>query len=90
MSGVSQSIDYEQLAEVVANRIMSAKRAQWVDPETHSEHHDWIKQKVAEEEDLRLLRRRIIASACIWAVPLIMAFLASAFWRELIRLIKGG
>jgi len=79
----------DDLADKVADRIMVAKRLQWVDPETHANHHEWIKGKQAFEEDIKNLKRRIILSACIWAVPIILAFLLSSVWRSVIAAIVG-
>lgn len=81
--------DVERIADTLATKIMDSKRAQWVDPETHADHHDWVKGRMASEKDIRELKKRIVMSACIWAVPLILAFLASAVWRDIVRLIKG-
>lgn len=78
----------DRIADKLADRLMSAKRAQWIDPETHSEHHEWVRGRISSEAELRDLKKRIVMSACIWAVPLILAFIASALWREIVASIK--
>jgi hypothetical protein len=88
-SDLMENFNIDELANKVADRMMSAKRAQWVDPETHANHHEWIKGKQAFESDIKALKRRIIMSACIWAVPLILAFAASALWRSVVAAIVG-
>jgi hypothetical protein len=84
-----QSVNLDELADKVADKIMAAKRAYWVDPETHADHHDWVRAKKAGEEEFKQLRRRIILSACIWAVPIILAFIVSAIWRDVVARIVG-
>lgn len=79
----------DRIADKLADRLMSAKRAQWIDPETHSEHHEWVRGRINNEAELRELKKRIVLSACIWAVPLILAFIASALWREIAASITG-
>ena len=39
----------DQLAEALAQKLMNERRARWVDPETHYEHHRFIKHLKDDE-----------------------------------------
>jgi len=60
----------DKIADMLADKLTSSKRAQWIDPETHSEHHSFVGKQIQRESDLMELRQRIVMSACIWAIPL--------------------
>lgn len=77
------------IAEKTAERMISAKRAQWIDPETHHEHHEWVKTRITDAEHWREAKRRIALSACIWAVPIIIGFIAVSVWRQIVSAAVG-
>lgn len=58
---------------------------------THAEDHRWVKlQRTNEKEkdlELRELKRRILRSACIWAIPFIIGFLFTAIYHETISIV---
>jgi len=57
----------------------------------HSEDHQWIKQSRSQESEraaeLKELKRRILRSACIWAIPFIIGFLFTALYHEAISVL---
>jgi len=75
--------DVEAISEQVANRLFR------VDAETHEEHHDWIKEKIAAEVERRRSRRRILESALIWALPLALVFVGTALWESVKKLASS-
>ena len=79
-----------QFANRVAEEIAGKRRAQWIDPQTHHEHHEWVKIQKSREEEFKALRQKIITSACLWAVPIVCAFILSVFWREFVRIINDA
>jgi hypothetical protein len=81
--------DIETIAERTVAMLAGAKRIHWVDPEVHADDHGWVAVQRKREQDFIELRQKILTSACIWAVPIILAFVLSAFWRELLRILKG-
>lgn len=80
--------DIDAIAEEVANKFIESKRAHWVDPEIHAIHHDYIKNRIADEEDYRRFRRRAMQSALLWMLPIILGFIGLAVWRQLLGQIK--
>ena len=82
--------DIDRIAAKVADELSTRKRAQWVDPETHMQHHQHVAVLIRREADLAELRKKIIYSACMWAVPLICAFVLSSSWQAVLRAIKGA
>lgn len=82
--------DIEAIASKTADELSTRKRAQWVDPETHQEHHTWVSRQLKRETEYSELRQKILTSACIWAIPIVLAFALSALGRELVRLMRAG
>ena len=87
MSNLSTE-DLDQLAALLMEKMFDEKRARWIEPEEHHAQHQWIKTKMLDEEEMRKLRRKIIESAVIWAVPLIIGFVCAVFWDGLQQLVK--
>jgi hypothetical protein len=80
--------DIDLIAEEVAKKFIESKRAHWVDPEVHAVHHEFIKQRITDEEDYRRFRRRAMQSALLWMLPIILGFIGLAVWRQLLGQIK--
>jgi len=80
--------EIEAISELVAVKLCDAKRAKWVDPDTHDAHHSWVKQKIQDEEDRRSMRKRVIESALVWAFPLFLGFVGISMWQY-IRTLLG-
>jgi hypothetical protein len=80
--------EIDLIAGKVADELASRKRAQWVDPETHSDHHRHVAGLIQREADMTELRKKITYSACIWAVPFILLWVASAFWQSIMRAVQ--
>lgn len=70
----------DEVANKLAQKLFDEKRALWVDPETHHQDHEWVKSKRLYESELRDLRKKIIQSAVIWAVPIVCGFVIALFW----------
>lgn len=83
-------VEIQAIAEQTADRLAARNRADWVDPETHTKHHRWLATQMKREADFVELRQKIMTSACIWAIPIILAFTLTAIGRELLRLVKVG
>lgn len=71
----------ESISESLARKLVDEKRALWVDPETHAAHHEWIKARLADEADIREMRKRVIESAIVWALPLFLSLIGLAVWQ---------
>jgi hypothetical protein len=82
--------DAAKLARMIVDEMTERKRAHWIEPEIHSKHHNHVAVLIRREEDLAELKKKIIYSACMWAVPLIIAFMLSSFWGSLVKAIKGA
>ena len=80
--------ELDAIAEKIAIKLIDEKRAMWVDPEIHHEDHQWIKSKRFDEVELKKLRRKIIESAVIYAVPIVCGFVALVFWDGLKEALK--
>lgn len=87
MSNLSAE-DIDQLAAILMVKMFDEKRARWIEPEEHHEQHQWIRSKMLDENEMRKLRRKIIESAVIWAVPIIIGFVCAVFWDGLLQMLK--
>lgn len=86
------SLDQEDINAIAAKTseyMIANKKLQWVDPETHATHHDWIKQKLIDEEEARKVRQKIIQSAIVWVVPICLSFVGFALWQAFKTAIKN-
>lgn len=77
--------EIDLIASAVTEKLVNEKRAYWVDPETHAEHHEWVKKQIESEKDRRKFRQQVIRSSILWAVPIVIAFVVTSTWKELIR-----
>jgi hypothetical protein len=55
-----------------------------MDLQEHTEDHRWTRTKREGEAELARLKRKILASACIYAVPLILGFILVSVWHEFV------
>lgn len=55
-----------------------------MDLQEHTEDHRWTRGKREGEAELAKLKRKILASACIYAVPLILGFVLVSVWHEFV------
>ena len=57
----------------------------------HSEDHQWVQRNRTQEKEsaaeLKELKRRVLRSACIWAIPFIIGFLFTAIYHEAISMV---
>lgn len=81
--------EVEAVAEKLASNLMEKRRLQWVDPETHYQHHQFVGGQILRMKNLERLKTKIVMSACIWAIPLILVWVASSFWHSIISAIKA-
>lgn len=82
--------DVDRIAERVVDRLTIKSRAEWVDPETHARHHRHVATLIQREEDMSELKKKILYSTCMWAVPLLIAFALSSFWQSIVKVLKGA
>lgn len=87
---MSENIDVEAIASAVESKLVQSSRIRWVDPESHYDHHKWITRQISRERDYAQLREKILTSACIWAIPLILGFVGVSVWREVVKQITGA
>lgn len=80
----------QSIAKRLADELVEKRRAQWVDPETHYRHHQWVKLRLENEKSRRDLVNKIILSACIWAIPLIIGWVAMNSWHAVIAAIRAA
>lgn len=80
--------DLDRVAAILAEKLFNEKRALWIEPEQHHAQHQWVHSKMLDEDEMRKLRRKIIESAVIWAVPIIIGFVCAVFWDGLLQMIK--
>lgn len=81
--------DKSALADIIRDQLQELRLNHWIEPELHARHHAWVNSKVRREADLRKAVRKIALSACIWAVPILLAFLGSAIWHAAIDLARS-
>lgn len=82
--------DINSIAKALADDLVQKRRLQWVDPETHYQHHQWVLARMEREKERRELANKIIQSACIWAIPLILVWAASSFWDSILQAVRAG
>jgi len=52
-------MDVDQIADAVVRKMKEEKHALWLDPETHSEQHEWLRA-LMEDRAAKLARRQAI------------------------------
>lgn len=81
--------DKDALATVIREQLQELRLNHWIEPELHARHHAWVNAKVRREADLRKALKKIALSACIWAVPILLAFLGGAIWHAVVDLARS-
>jgi len=89
-SGELSETELSSIARKLSEQLTANKRAFWVDPEIHAQHHEWVKQRKQDEDDLRSFRQKVIQSAILYAVPLALAFVALASWKAIVAAIQAN
>lgn len=77
--------DIRRLASAVAGKINTG-----VDPAQHARDHVWIQARRRAERDWQELRRKVITSAAIWALPLVIGFVAAALWGKIVQVLAAA
>lgn len=77
--------DIRRLASAVAGKINIG-----VDHAQHARDHAWIQARRRAERDWQELRRKVIASAAIWALPLVIGFVAAALWGKIVQVLAAA
>lgn len=84
--------DVEALATRTADVLTERKRAHWVDPQLHAEHHSWTAVQIQAELDRtefwRGVRQKILVSAAIWSLPILLGAVMLASWEWFIDRIR--
>ena len=78
------------IAKQMADTLTQQRRLQWVDPETHYQHHEWVEQRRQEDERRREFRNKVIQSATIWAVIIACGYAAKTMWIAFVGAIKAS
>lgn len=60
-----------------------------MDLQAHSEDHRYTRTKREGEAELRRLKNKILASMCIWAVPLVLTYIAVTLWKDVVGKIAA-
>lgn len=76
----------DDIADRITDRILAKRRELWVDPETHYSDHQWIEEQKQEQAERRAFRRKVINSVTIWAVIIVIGFMATATFKALKQL----
>lgn len=53
------SIDTEELATAIVNKMKSERHTIWLDPETHANQHEFIAQMILDRKERDARRKRI-------------------------------
>ena len=52
-------MDVDQIADAIVRKMKEEKHALWLDPETHSEQHEWLRM-LMEDRASKLKRRQAL------------------------------
>lgn len=79
-----------EAARAIAAEVVSELHGARIDPAQHAADHRWVQEKRKAQAEWATLRRKIVTSSAIWAIPLLLGFLAVASWEKLLRLLTGA
>ncbi len=83
------SVDTEELATAIVEKMKAERHAMWVDPETHASQHEFIAQMILERKERAERRKRIedriAGSLILSAVLVIIGFLGAGMMTWLRR-----
>ncbi len=83
------SVDTEELATAIVEKMKAERHAMWVDPETHASQHEFIAQMILERKERAERRKRIedriAGSLILSAVLAIIGFLGAGMMTWLRR-----
>lgn len=82
--------DVAQISKQVAEQMIAQKNAYWIDPETHARDHALISRIRGEREESRQFRTKIIQSAAIWALVIVIGWVAVTLWQAVSDGIRAG
>lgn len=60
-----------------------AEEVLMVDPIVHADDHRYVQVKRRDEEENRVMRKRIIESALFWVLPIAVGWMAMAAWNAI-------
>lgn len=80
--------EMDAIADRITTSIIAKRKEMWVDPETHYNDHQWIEGQKKDQEERQAYRRKVINSLTIWALFLVVGFIASAIWKSVIDALK--
>jgi len=87
-----EATEIDLIAERTATLLAEKKRAHWVDPEIHAEHHSWTSLQITAQDRRREfwegVRQKIVASAAIWALPILIGAIALVSWEWFIGRVR--
>lgn len=83
------SVDTEELATAIVEKMKAERHAMWMDPETHASQHEFIAQMILERKERAERRKRIedriAGSLILSAVLVIIGFLGAGMMTWLRR-----
>jgi hypothetical protein len=76
------SLTHDDIRKIAADTIA-------MDLGAHTEDHRYVRTKREGEAELRKLKNKILASLCIWAIPLILTYVVVALWNDVVAKIAA-
>ncbi len=89
MSNLS-SEEISAIARETAQNLTAEYKQLWIDRETHYHDHIWIAEQKRRQEDWAAFKRKIISSAAIWALILLLGFIGMSTWQSVIGAAKAA
>ncbi len=82
--------DVRAISQQLAEQMVEHKRAYWIDSEKHAKDHALVDRIRIEREEGRQFRRKIMQSATIWAVILLLGWVGVTLWQALSDSLRTG
>lgn len=81
-------VEIDAIASRTAHHLSAEYKQLWIDREAHYQDHMWIGVERRRQEEVQQFRRKVANSVTIWAVILVIGFVAMASWRSVLDVIK--
>lgn len=73
--------ELDSLAERLSVCLIDSRRAHWVDPETHADHHEYLRDKISSETEMKAFRKKVAESTAVGGLILLLGFLGTAIFQ---------
>lgn len=81
----------EQQVELIAQKVAALVRTEdEAHTIQHAKHHEWVENRIRDERQLKEIRKRIVESTVIWALPIALFFLGKAIWYYVKAELEAG